>query len=182
MVQNLQEGLHRTMDAETLDLAVALFRESPLYWAGVILWMLGFVVYLPAAFGRVPSIIATTGMALCGLGLALTLFAVFALDQRYDAPPFRRPTLEWAYWFRSSTQIWMLWIIGGAFVAASVLGWFSARVGWLGVAAAMIGVIASWFTDDLSRQAVIEIGTAVVSMLLALLAWRNDLLPARHST
>jgi hypothetical protein len=164
------------MDA-AFDLAIALFHESPVYWAGVAVWLVGFAAYLPAACGRGPSALGKTGIVLCWLGVAVTVFAFFALDKRSSAPPLEWPKLEWAYWFRSSTQIWMLWIIGGAFVAASWLRWFSARVGWLGLAAAMVGVVASWFTDTASQQAVIELGAGIVAVLLAVLALRNDLLP-----
>jgi hypothetical protein len=159
-----------------LTVGIALFRESPIYWAGVTVWLLGFATYLPAACGRSYLIVSKTGVVLCWLGFAVTLLASLALDARYDAPPFERPTLAWDYWFSSSTQIWLLWIIGGALVIASWLRWFTPRVGWLGVAAAMVGVIASWFVDDASQQVVIEIGTAIVAVLLAVLAWRNDLL------
>lgn len=157
--------------------ATILFRESPIYWTGVLVWLSGFVGYVPAASGRGPVALGKTAIVLCWLGFAVTLFAHFVLDEIYRAPPFERPMLEWAYWFRSSTQIWMLWLIGGAFVVASGLRWFSARVGWLGLAAIMVGTVAAWFTDAASQQAVIEIGAGIVAALLALLAWRDDLLP-----
>jgi hypothetical protein len=164
------------MDA-ALDIALALFRESPFYWAGVVLWLLGFAAYLPAVCGGGPPALARSALLLCWLGFAITAFASLVLDARYSAPPLERPSLEWAYWFRSSTQIWLLWLIGGALVVASGLRWFTARVGWLGVATAMVGVVASWFADSASQQVVIETGTALVAVLLAVLAWRNDLLP-----
>jgi hypothetical protein len=164
------------MDAQ-LALATALLQESPVYWAGVIVWLVGFAAYLPAACGRGPPVLAKTGIVLCWLGFAVTVVAYFALDKRASAPPLEWPKLEWAYWFRSSTQIWMLWLMGCAFVAASWLRWFSPRVGWLGLAAAMVGLVASWFTDTASQQAVIELGAGIVAVLLAVLALRNDLLP-----
>jgi hypothetical protein len=158
--------------------AIILFKTTPIFWTGVVLWLLGFATYVPAACGRGrPRVLGKAGIVLCWLGFALTLLAHFVLDEVYRAPRFERPTLEWAYWFRSSTQIWMLWIIGGALVIASGLRWFTARVGWLGLTAIMVGSIASWFTDAASQQVVIEIGAGIVAVLLAVLAWRDDLLP-----
>ncbi len=163
-------------------LARALFDESPIYWTGVIVWLVGFASYLPIACGLGTRVLATAGLGLSALGLAVTLLAAVALDARYDAPPFDRPTFDWAFWFRASTQIWLLWIIGGALAAASWLGWFTARVGWLGIAAAMVGLVAAWFSDRASQQVIIEIGAGFVAALMALLALRNDLLPSiRHA-
>jgi len=39
----------------------------------------------------------------------------------------------------------------------------------------MVGVIASWFADEPTRHLAIQIGTAIVSALLIVMAWRGDL-------
>jgi hypothetical protein len=155
----------------------ALFQDDPVYWSGVILWLLGFAAYVPAACGRGHWVLSKTGTVLCWLGFAITLLAHFALNERYRLPPLEAPTLDSAYWLRASTQIWILWILGGALVIASWLRWFTARVGWLGLATAMVGVIASWFPGEATRHTTIQLGTALVSALLILLVWRRDVLP-----
>jgi len=162
------------MDA-ILGRAIALFQENPIYWSGVVLWLFGFATYVPAACGRGRLFVSKTGIVFCWLGFVTTLFAYFMLDERYRVPRFEMPTLDPAYWLRSSTQIWILWILGGALVVAGWLRWLTARVGWLGLAMAMVGVIASWFADEPTRHLAIQIGTAIVSALLIVMAWRGDL-------
>ena len=162
------------MDA-ILERAIALYQESPIYWAGIILWLLGFATYVPAACGRGSYRLSQAGIVLCWLGFAMTLLAYFALNGRYRVPPFERPTLDAAYWLRSNTQIWMLWIVGSALLVASWLRCLTQRAGWLGLATAMVGVLASWATDEAPRRTVIAAGTATLLLLLLVMAWRGDL-------
>ncbi len=161
--------------SEVLEHALALYHESPLYWAGVILWLLGFAAYVPACCGRGRLVLSQTGIVLCWLGFAVTLLAYFVLDGRYRVPTFERPTLDAAYWLRSDTQIWLLWIAGGALLVASWLRSLTARAGWLGLAAAMVGVIASWPVDETTRHTFITAGTAILAALLLVMAWRGEL-------
>jgi hypothetical protein len=155
--------------------AVALFQVDPMYWSGVVLWLLGLAAYVPAVCGRGRLVLSRTGIVLCWLGFAITLLAHFALNESYRLPPFETPTLDPAYWRRSSTQIWILWILGSALVAAGWLRWFTARIGWLGLTTAMVGVIAAWFPAEATRHATIQLGTAIVSALLIVMVWRGDL-------
>ena len=62
-------------------------------------------------------------------------------------------------------------------LVASWLRWLTPRIGWLGLATAMVGVIASWFGDENTRHTAIQLGTAIVSAMFVLLACRSDLLP-----
>jgi hypothetical protein len=157
--------------------AMALFQDDPTFWSGVLLWLFGFAMYVPALCGRGDSVFSKTGTVLGWLGFAITLFAAFALNDSTRLPSLATPTLDAAYWLRSSTQIWMLWLLGSALVVASGLRWFTARVGWLGLATAMVGVIASWFAGEAARHTAIQFGTAIVSALLILVVWRGDLSP-----
>ena len=160
-----------------LSRAMALFHDDPIFWSGVVLWLFGFAMYVPALGGRGDSVFTKTGTVLGWLGFAIALFATLALNDRTRLPSLAAPTLDAAYWLRSSTQIWMLWLLGGALVLASWLRWFTARVGWLGLGTVMVGVIASWFAGEATRHTAIELGTAIVSALLILVVWRGDLLP-----
>jgi len=128
---------------------------------------------IPGTSGSPTDLVLTRSTS--SSGFVTTLFAYFMLDERYRVPRFEMPTLDPAYWLRSSTQIWILWILGGALVVAGWLRWLTARVGWLGLAMAMVGVIASWFADEPTRHLAIQIGTAIVSALLIVMAWRGDL-------
>ena len=157
--------------------AMALFQEDPIFWSGALLWLVGFAMYVPALGGRGDSVFSKTGATLGGLGFAIALFATFALNDSDRLPSLGAPTLDAAYWLRSSTQIWMLWLLGGALVVASWLRWFSARVGSVGFATAMVGIVASWFSNEATRHTTIEFGAALVSALLILLVWRSDLFP-----
>jgi hypothetical protein len=160
---------------ELLEQALALYKEEPLYWAGVILWLLGFAAYVPACCGRGRLVLSQTGLVLCWLGFAVTLLAYFVLDGRYRVPSFEPPTLAPAYWLRSDTQIWLLWIAGSLLLIASWLRWSTAQAGWLGLAAAMVGVVASWPADEATRRAIIMAGTATLAALLLVMAWRGEL-------
>jgi len=155
-----------------LERAIALYQQNPIYWAGVLLWLFGFAAYLPAACGRGRLVFSNTGIALCWLGFALTVIAYFALDDRYRVPPLERPTLDASYWLSSSTQIWLLWIVGSALVVASWLRLVNPRIGWLGLATAMVGVLTSWPQEDSTRRAVIAVGAAILVTLLLVIAWR----------
>lgn len=161
--------------SELLERALTLYEQNPIYWAGVILWLLGFAAYVPACCGRGRLVLNQTGIVLCWLGFAVTLLAYFALDGRYRVPTFERPTLDAAYWLRSGTQIWLLWIAGSVVLVASWLRRLTARAGWLGLAAAMVGVIASWPEEETTRHAIIVSGTAVLAALLVVLLWRGEL-------
>ena len=119
--------------------------------------------------------LSQTGIALCWLGFAVTLLAYFVLDGRYRVPTFEQPTLDSAYWLRSDTQIWLLWITGVALLVASWLRWLTVRAGWLGLAAVMVGVIASWPAEETTRHAVIVTGAAVLAGLVLVMAWRGEL-------
>ena len=44
----------------------------------IILWLLGFATYVPAACGRGSYRLSQTGIVLCWLGFAMTLLAYFA--------------------------------------------------------------------------------------------------------
>jgi hypothetical protein len=161
--------------SELLERAIAHYQQAPIYWAGVILWLLGFAAYVPACCGRGRLVLSQTGIVLCWLGFAVTLLAYFVLDGRYRVPTFERPTLDAAYWLRSDTQIWLLWIAGSALLVASWLRWLTARAGWLGLATAMVGVIASWPAEAPTRRAVIMAGTAILAALLLVMASRGEL-------
>jgi hypothetical protein len=161
--------------SELLERALALYAQSPIYWAGVILWLLGFAAYVPACCGRGRLVLNRTGVVLCWLGFAVTLLAYFVLDGRYAVPRFVPPALDAAYWLRSDTHIWLLWIAGAALLAASLLRFLTARAGWLGLAAAMVGVIASWFAEEETRQAVIAVGAVSVATLFIVTIWRGEL-------
>ncbi len=160
-----------------LSRAMALFHDDPIFWSGVVLWLFGFAMYVPALGGRGDSVFSKTGTAFGWLGFAIALFATLALNDRTRLPSLAAPSLDAAYWLRSSTQIWMLWLLGAALVLASWLRWFTARVGWLGLGTVMVGVIASWFAGEATRHTAIELGTATVSALLILVVWRGDLFP-----
>lgn len=158
-----------------LQQAIALYEQNPIYWAGVILWLFGFAAYVPAACGRGGLVLSKTGIVLCWLGFAVTVIAYLALDDRYRVPPFERPTLEPAYWLSSNTHIWLLWLTGSALILGSGLRWLTRLAGWLGLAAAMVGVIASWLTDETWRHATIRIGTAALVALLVVIVARGEL-------
>jgi hypothetical protein len=162
-----------------LEHAIALYQQNPIYWAGVLLWLFGFAIYVPAACGRGRLVFSSTGIALCWLGFALTVIAYFVLDGRYRVPPLERPTLDASYWRSSSTQIWLLWIVGSALVAASWLRLVNPRIGWLGLATAMVGVLASWPPEDSPRRAVIAVGAAILIALLLVIAWREGVVRRR---
>jgi hypothetical protein len=161
--------------SELLERALALYEQNPIYWAGVILWLLGFAAYVPACCGRGRLVLNQTAIVLCWFGFAVTLLSYFVLDGRYAVPTFERPTLDAAYWLRSDTQIWLLWISGSVLLVASWLRWLTERAGWLGVAAAMVGVIASWPEEETTRRAIIAAGTAILAALLLVLTWRGEL-------
>src|SRR5262245_56973137 len=97
-----------------LERAIALYQQNPIYWAGVVLWLIGFAAYVPAACGRGTLLLSKTGIVLCWLGFAVTAFAFLVLDDSYRVPTLEPPTLDATYWRKSSTQIWMLWIGGSA--------------------------------------------------------------------
>ena len=100
-----------------------------------------------------------------------------ALLQR--VPALGWPTLDAAYWLSSSTQIWLLWIVGIALIVASWRRWLTRRAGWLGLAIALVGVLASSFTAEATRHAVIIVGVAILATLLAVAAWRGELARSR---
>lgn len=158
-----------------LEHGIALYQENPVYWAGVLLWLFGFAVYVPAACGRGRLVSSKTGIVLCWIGFAVTLVAYFALDDAYRVPPFARPTFDAPYWQSSNTQIWLLWIAGSALIVGSWLRWLTGRAGWLGLATAMVGVLASWSTEETTRHAVILVGVTIVAALLAVTASRGEL-------
>jgi hypothetical protein len=162
-----------------LERAIALYQQDPIYWAGVLLWLFGFVAYVPSACGRGRLVFSNMGIALCWLGFALTIIAHFVLDGRYRVPPLERPTLDASYWRSSSTQIWLLWIVGSALIVASWPRLVNARVGWLGLATAMLGVVASWPQDDATRHPVIAVGAAILVTLLLVIAWREGVVRRR---
>jgi hypothetical protein len=159
-----------------LESAISLYEQNPIYCAGVILWLLGFAAYVPACCGRGRLVLSQTGIVLCWLGFTVTLLAYFVLDGRYRVPTFEPLTLDAAYWALSDTQIWLLWIAGSALLVASWLRWLTGRAGWLGLATAMVGVIASWPAEETMRRAVIVAGAAILAVLLLVMAWRGDLL------
>lgn len=161
-----------------LERAIALYQETPIYWGGVLLWLFGFAAYVPAACGRGRLAFSNAGIALCWLGFVLTVIAYFVVDGRHRVPPLERPTLDASYWRNASTQIWLLWIVGSAFIVASWLRLVNQRVGWLGLATAMLGVLASWSPQDPSRRAVIALGAAILVTLLLVVAWREGVI--RH--
>ena len=162
-----------------LERAIALYQENPIYWAGVLLWLFGFAAYVPAACGRGRLVLSNTGLVLCWIGFALTVVAYFVLDGRYRVPPLEQPTLDPSYWRSSSTQIWMLWIAGSALVVTSWLRLVNPRVGWLGLATAMLGVLASWPPEDSTRRAVIVAGAGILVTLLIAVAWREGVVRRR---
>jgi len=145
----------------------------------VLLWLFGFAAYVPAACGRGRLVFSNTGIVLCWLGFALTVIAYFVLDGRYRVPPLERPTLDASYWASSNTQIWLVWLVGSALIVASWLRLVNARVGWLGLGAAMLGVLASWPPGDDARRAVITVGAAILMTLLLVIAWREGVVRRR---
>jgi hypothetical protein len=147
--------------SDLIERLLALYQQAPVYWAGVILWLLGFATYAPACCGRGRLVLSQIGTVLCWLGFSITLFAYFMLDGRYRVPTLEPSTLESAYWLRSDTQIWLLWIAGSGLLVASWLRWLTARAGWLGLASAMLGVIASWPEEESTRSAIITVGAAI---------------------
>jgi hypothetical protein len=76
--------------SELLERAIAHYQQAPLYWAGVILWLLGFAAYVPACCGRGRLVLSQAGIVLCSLGFAVTLLAYFVLDGRCRVPNFER--------------------------------------------------------------------------------------------
>jgi hypothetical protein len=53
------------------------------------------------------------------------------------------------------------------------------RAGWIGLAAAMVGVIASWFREHTTQRNAIIVGAAAVVFVLVMTAWRGDLIRRR---
>jgi hypothetical protein len=94
-------------------------------------------------------------------------------------PPFERPTLDAAYWLSANTQIWLLWIAGGALIVASWLRWLTRRAGWLGLATVILGALASSTPDETARRALILAGAGVVLAMLIMTALRGELRPRR---
>ena len=68
-----------------------------------------------------------------------------------------------------------MWIAGSALLVASGLHWLTARAGWLGLATAMVGVIASWPAEEGSRHAIITVGAFSVATLFVVVTWRGEL-------
>lgn len=116
---------------------------------------------------------------MCWLGFALTVIAAAALDDYYRVPSFKWPTFDSAYWRSSDTHIWLLWLAGGALILASWLRRVTRIAGWLGLAAAMVGLVASWSTDATLRRATIAIGAATLIALLVVIVARGELRPRR---
>ncbi|HYD47833.1 MAG TPA: hypothetical protein VEB21_05770, partial [Terriglobales bacterium] len=85
----------------------------------MLLWLFGFAMYVPTLGGRGDSVFSKTGTVLSWLGFAIALCATLALNDSTRLPTLATPSLDAAYWLRSSTQIWMLWVLGGALVVAS---------------------------------------------------------------
>jgi hypothetical protein len=86
--------------------------------------------------------------------------------------PMEWPELRPAFWQSTRGVIWLLWIAGSVAIAASWLGALGNRAGWLGLCAAMTGVVASWPQQE-ETQRFILIGGAVVVILLSLISLRR---------
>lgn len=113
-----------------LDIAAVSPRVA-IYWSGIALWVIGFVLYLAA---RERRLVQNIGFALTVVGLVVTAIP-YAMVGPVDAPAALDP----------ATVVGYVWIAGFALVIASWFGWVSGRVGWAGLCIGLASVAYSWF-------------------------------------
>ncbi len=162
------------MDA-LLAWALGCFAEAPVYWTGIVVWAVGFALYVPTALGLGRDRLAAVATALCWLGFLLTVGAHLRSGAGAPALNFDSSLLDPVFWSQTDTQIWTLWIGGSLLAIGSWSGVLGRRAWWLGLCVAMVGVFASWPRVEAERSTVLAAGSAVVAVVFLAMLLRGQL-------
>jgi hypothetical protein len=139
--------------------------RTAVYWGGIVVWVLGFAIYLYSAFVHVRPQLNAFASALCWIGFVATVIAHYRQPDPVGRTQIALPEFDVSDFGSVSSLIWFLWILGALLIVASWVRLVSNRVGWLGLCTGMVGVIASWPEQETDRLVVLIGGVAVVLML-----------------
>lgn len=143
--------------------------KDPIYWCGILVWALGFILYVRASFGYPRPRLGTAGSALCWLGFLLSVLAHFATVDASSGAPFALRNLDVSRVQNASTLIWALWVLGALVIVASWTRVVSGRAGWLGLCVALVAVLASWADEPRREFAIVISGLGLITILF--LVW-----------